>query len=46
VALIDPAPESITYLEFRADYHVELRYADGRVRTIPFCSYHLSATAA
>jgi coenzyme F420 hydrogenase subunit beta len=30
-----PAPESITYLEFRADYHVELRYADGRVRTIP-----------
>jgi len=42
LALIDPAPESITYLEFRADYHVELRYANGRVRTIPFLQLPLS----
>lgn len=34
--LLDPDPASITYLEFRADFHVELRHADGRVRTIPF----------
>ena len=42
LALIDPAPETITYLEFRADYHVELRYTDGRVRTIPFLQLPLS----
>lgn len=34
--LLDDHPATITYLEFRADYHVELRYADGRRRTIPF----------
>ena len=42
LALIDPAPQAITYLEFRADYHVELRYTDGRVRTIPFLQLPLS----
>ncbi|MBU3693916.1 MAG: coenzyme F420 hydrogenase [Rhodocyclaceae bacterium] len=42
LALIDPAPETITYLEFRADYHVELRYADSRTRTIPFLQLPLS----
>jgi len=42
LALIDPAPERVTYLEFRADYHVELRYADGGVRTIPFLQLPLS----
>jgi coenzyme F420 hydrogenase subunit beta len=42
LALIDPAPESVTYLEFRADYHVELRHTDGRVRTIPFLQLPLS----
>ncbi|MCX8100032.1 MAG: Coenzyme F420 hydrogenase/dehydrogenase, beta subunit C-terminal domain [Geminicoccaceae bacterium] len=36
LALLDPRPETITYLEFRADYRVELRYADGRVRFVPF----------
>jgi len=36
LALLDAHPETITYLEFRADFHVELRYDDGRVRTIPF----------
>lgn len=34
--LLDARPETISYLEFRADYHVELRYTDGRVREIPF----------
>ncbi len=42
LALIDPAPENVTYLEFRADYHVELRYADGGNRTIPFLQLPLS----
>jgi coenzyme F420 hydrogenase subunit beta len=42
LALIDPAPETVTYLEFRADYHVELRYTNGRVRTIPFLQLPLS----
>ena len=34
--LLDPHPETITYLEFCADYHVELRFTDGRHRRIPF----------
>jgi coenzyme F420 hydrogenase subunit beta len=34
--LLSEDPESITYLEFRADYQVELRFADGRVKEIPF----------
>ena len=38
-----PAPETITYLEFRADYHVEIRFADGRKREIPFL--HAAAVA-
>jgi coenzyme F420 hydrogenase subunit beta len=40
--LLDPDPASITYLEFRADFHVELRHADGRVRTIPFLKLPIS----
>ena len=40
--LIDESPEDITYLEFRADYHVELRYQDGRNKTIPFLMLPLS----
>jgi coenzyme F420 hydrogenase subunit beta len=39
---LDAAPERITYLEFRADYHVELRFDDGRVRAIPFLQLPLS----
>jgi coenzyme F420 hydrogenase subunit beta len=35
-------PKSISYLEFRADYHVELRYDDGRKRTVPFLQLPLS----
>ena len=36
LALLSPAPETISYLEFRADYHVELRFDDGRKTEIPF----------
>jgi coenzyme F420 hydrogenase subunit beta len=36
LALLDPEPLTISYLEFRADYHVELRFDDGRQREIPF----------
>ena len=36
------APETVTYLEFRADYHVELRFADGTQRLIPFLKLPLS----
>ncbi len=32
----------VTYLEFRADYHVEIRFADGRQRAIPFLQLPLS----
>jgi coenzyme F420 hydrogenase subunit beta len=34
--------DAVTYLEFRADYHVEIRYADGRKRAIPFLLLPLS----
>lgn len=36
------APDSVSYLEFRADYHVELRFNDGRVKAIPFLQLPLS----
>ncbi len=36
LALLTDDPDSIVYLEFRADYHVELRFADGRRKAIPF----------
>lgn len=36
LALLSDDPDSITYLEFRADYHVELRYRDGHRQDIPF----------
>jgi coenzyme F420 hydrogenase subunit beta len=42
LALLDARPETVTYLEFRADYRVELRYADGRRRTIPFLRLPIS----
>jgi len=35
-------PAHIGYLEFRADYHVELRFDDGRRREIPFLMLPLS----
>ncbi|WP_431269948.1 Coenzyme F420 hydrogenase/dehydrogenase, beta subunit C-terminal domain [Dankookia sp. P2] len=42
LALLEDDPSGITYLEFRADYQVELRYADGRSRTIPFLQLPIS----
>jgi coenzyme F420 hydrogenase subunit beta len=36
LALLADDPDTITYLEFRADYHVELRFTDGRHKAIPF----------
>jgi coenzyme F420 hydrogenase subunit beta len=46
LALLSEDPDSITYLEFRADYHVELRFADGRVREIPFLQLPISKLPA
>ena len=46
LALLDEDPDSITYLEFRADYHVELRFADGRERLIPFLQLPISQLAS
>ncbi len=42
LALLDDDPDTITYLEFRADFRVELRYADGRTRLIPFLQLPIS----
>jgi coenzyme F420 hydrogenase subunit beta len=41
--LLDDRPETISYLEFRADYRVELRFDDGRpTREIPFLKLPIS----
>jgi coenzyme F420 hydrogenase subunit beta len=40
--LLSEQPDSITYLEFRADYHVELRFQDGRKKEIPFLQLPIS----
>ncbi len=40
--LLSEDPASITYLEFRADYHVELRFTNGRKREIPFLMLPIS----
>ena len=42
LARLTDAPETVTYLEFRADYHVELRFSDGSQRLIPFLKLPLS----
>lgn len=42
LALLSDQPDTITYLEFRADYHVELRFSDGRKREIPFLHLPIS----
>lgn len=42
LALLDERPERISYCEFRADYHVELRFDDGGSRRIPFLQLPLS----
>ena len=40
--LITPKPEEVTYLEFKANYHVELRFQNGLVKEIPFLQLPLS----
>lgn len=42
LSLLSDRPETITYLEFRADYHVELRFEDGSHREIPFLKLPIS----
>ena len=40
--LLADDPSTITYLEFRADYRVELRFTDGRMKLIPFLDLPIS----
>ena len=42
LSLLSERPETINYLEFRADYHVELRFDDGSQREIPFLKLPLA----
>ena len=42
LALLSDQPGTITYLEFRADYQVELRFEDGSRREIPFLKLPIS----
>jgi len=42
LTLLSDKPETITYLEFRADYKVELRFENGRSREIPFLQLPIS----
>ena len=42
LALLSDEPATIEYLEFRADYRVELRFSDGTKREIPFLSLPIS----
>ncbi len=47
LALLDPHPETVSYLEFRADFRVEMRFDDGRKpRTIPFLQLPISRLPA
>ncbi len=46
LALLSDEPETITYLEFRADYQVELRFADGTQKEIPFLKLPISKLPA
>lgn len=46
LSLLAEDPATITYLEFRADYHVELRFTDGRVKRIPFLRLPISKLPA
>ncbi len=42
LAHLSDRPDTINYLEFRADYHVELRFDDGTRKDIPFLKLPLS----
>jgi coenzyme F420 hydrogenase subunit beta len=42
LALLSDQPDTISYLEFRADYQVELRFDDGSSKEIPFLKLPIS----
>ncbi len=42
LALLTDRPDTVSYLEFRADYKVEMRFDDGRRREVPFLSLPIS----
>ena len=42
LSLISSEPDEINYLEFRADYHVEVRFKNGKKKEIPFLQLPLS----
>ena len=42
LSLISSEPEEINYLEFRADYHVEVRFKNGKKKEVPFLQLPLS----
>jgi len=42
LSLISSDPAEINYLEFRADYHVEIRFKNGKKKEIPFLQLPLS----
>ncbi len=42
LGLLTETPDDVTYLEFRADFRVELRFKDGRTRLIPFLKLPIS----
>jgi coenzyme F420 hydrogenase subunit beta len=42
LALLTDKPETVTYLEFRADYRVEVRFEDAKTKLIPFLSLPIS----
>ena len=42
LARLSPRPQDIAYLEFRADYHVEIRTDQGQQRRIPFLQLPLA----
>jgi coenzyme F420 hydrogenase subunit beta len=46
LALLTPAPETVTYLEFLPDFHVEIRFSNGRVKRIPFLKLPISKLPA
>lgn len=46
LSLLDDRPDSINYLEFKANYHVELRFDDGRRQEIPYLKLPLSRLPA
>ena len=42
LSLVSSEPDEIIYLEFRADYHVEVRFENGKKKEIPFLQLPLS----